>query len=113
MAEAAATVEWLVEHPPTWSWYTDYPPSEIDQESPIIGCVRDAVGDLALDPRGEGIDTTYDGALLTLFADTPSPAFGPGDLRRAHAVDEWIGVDELVLGARAYARAITAWCGVG
>ena len=28
----------------------------------------------------EGIDTTYDGALLTLFADTPSPAFGPGDL---------------------------------
>ncbi len=38
-------------------------------------------------------------------------AFGPGDLGRAHAPDEWIGVDELVLGARAYARAICAWCG--
>jgi acetylornithine deacetylase/succinyl-diaminopimelate desuccinylase-like protein len=35
---------------------------------------------------------------------------GPGDLGRAHAPDEWIGVDELVLGARAYARALCAWC---
>ena len=65
-------------------------------------------------PRGsprEGIDTTYDGALLTRLAGVPSPAFGPGDLGRAHAPDEWVGVDELVLGARAYARAICAWCG--
>ena len=112
VAAAAETVDWFREHPPEWSWYTDYPPSEIDENTPIIGCLRDAVGDLGIDPHPEGIDTTYDGALLTLFAQTPSPAFGPGDLRRAHAVDEWIGVDELVLGARAYARAITAWCGI-
>jgi len=59
----------------------------------------------------EGIDTTYDGALLTLFADTPSPAFGPGDLTRAHAPDEWVGIDELVLASRLYARAFVAWCG--
>jgi acetylornithine deacetylase/succinyl-diaminopimelate desuccinylase-like protein len=60
----------------------------------------------------EGIDTTYDGALLTLFAETPSPAFGPGDLTRAHAPDEWVGIDELVLGAKAHARALALWCGV-
>ncbi len=111
VAEAAAADDWLAAHPPTWSWYTDYPPSEIDPAAPIIDAVQAAGRDLGVDVRPEGIDTTYDGALLTLFADTPSPAFGPGDLARAHAPDEWIGIDELVLSARLYARAIVAWCG--
>jgi acetylornithine deacetylase len=112
VADEAALDGWLREHPPAWSWYTDYPPSEIDPSDPIIGAVQRAGSDLGLHPVAEGIDTTYDGALLTLFAETPSPAFGPGDLRRAHAVDEWVGIDELVLGARAYARVICEWCGV-
>jgi acetylornithine deacetylase len=112
VAEEADCDGWLAGHPPTWSWYTDYPPSEIPPDSPIVAAVREAASELGLDVVPEGIDTTYDGALLTLFADTASPAFGPGDLRRAHAVDEWVGIDELVMGARAYARVISAWCGV-
>jgi acetylornithine deacetylase len=111
VAEAAAADGWLAANPPTWSWYTDYPPSEIDPQAPIVSVVCEVAAGLGVDSVAEGIDTTYDGALLTLFADTPSPAFGPGDLRRAHAVDEWVGIDELVLGARLYARAIVAWCG--
>ena len=113
VADAAARDDWLAEHAPTWSWYTDYPPSEIDPAAAIIAAVREAASALGIDARAEGIDTTYDGALLTLFADTPSPAFGPGDLARAHAPDEWVGIDELELAARLYARAIVAWCGPG
>jgi acetylornithine deacetylase/succinyl-diaminopimelate desuccinylase-like protein len=30
--------------------------------------------------------------------------FGPGSLSVAHMPDEWISVDELVTGARIYAR---------
>ena len=112
VAAVAADDDWLAEHPPTWSWYTDYPPSEIDPGSPIVGVAQEAGRDLGLEVRAEGIDTTYDGALLTLFAETPSPAFGPGDLARAHAPDEWVSIDELVLGAKVYARAISLWCGV-
>jgi len=111
VAEAAAADDWLAAHPPSWSWYTDYPPSEIDPGAPIVGAVREAACELGVAVRPEGIDTTYDGALLTLFAETPSPAFGPGDLTRAHAVDEWVGTDELELAARLYARVIAAWCG--
>jgi acetylornithine deacetylase len=111
VAEAAAADDWLAANPPTWSWYTDYPPSEIDPETAIVSVVREAGRELGVDVRPEGIDTTYDGALLSLFADTPSPAFGPGDLARAHAPDEWISIDELLLGARLYSRAIVAWCG--
>jgi acetylornithine deacetylase len=111
VAEAAAADDWLAEHPPSWSWYTDYPPSEIDPASPIIGVVQEAVRKLGREARTVGIDTTYDGALLTRFAATPSPAFGPGDLGRAHAPDEWVGIDELELAARLYASVIAAWCG--
>jgi acetylornithine deacetylase len=111
VAGAAGRDDWLAANRPTWSWYTDYPPSEIDPETPIIEVVVDAARDLGVDAAPEGIDTTYDGALLSRFAATPSPAFGAGDLSRAHAPDEWIAIDELVLGARLYARAIAAWCG--
>jgi acetylornithine deacetylase len=112
VAAVSQADDWLAEHPPGWSWYTDYPPSEIDPGSPIVAVAQQAGRDLDVDVRAEGIDTTYDGALLTLFADTPCPAFGPGDLTRAHAPDEWVGIDELVLGAKLYARAISLWCGV-
>jgi acetylornithine deacetylase len=109
---AAARDDWLTEHPPAWTWATDYPPSEIDPGEDIVAAARAAAASLGIDAVPEGIDTTYDGALLTRLADVPSPAFGPGDLSRAHAPDEWVGVDELVMGARAYARAVSAWCGV-
>jgi acetylornithine deacetylase len=111
VAEAAAADDWLAEHPPKWTWFTDYPPSDINPKAPIIAIAQETGRELGVDVVPEGIDTTYDGALLTLFAETPSPAFGPGDLNRAHAVDEWVGIDELVLSARLYARAIVAWCG--
>jgi acetylornithine deacetylase len=109
---AASRDDWLSENPPAWTWATDYPPSEIDPGEEILAVTREAAASVGIDATAEGIDTTYDGALLTRLANVPSPAFGPGDLSRAHAPDEWIGIDELVLGARAYARAITAWCGV-
>jgi len=112
VAEADRADSWLAAHPPSWSWYTDYPPSEIDAATPIARTVQDVTRELGVIASVRGIDTTYDGALLTRFAGTPSPAFGPGDLSRAHAPDEWIGVDELVLAAQLYARVICAWCGV-
>jgi acetylornithine deacetylase len=112
VAEAALQDDWLAEHPPLWSWYTDYPPSEIDPLTPIVDVVRGAGSELGLEIGAGGIDTTYDGALLTRFADTPSPALGPGSLSRAHAPDEWVGIDELQLAARLYARTIASWCGV-
>lgn len=112
VAEGAGRDDWLAAHPPSFRWYTDYPPSEIDPGAAIVEVVRSSARDLGVDARLEGIDTTYDGALLTRFAGTPSPAFGPGDLARAHAPDEWVGIDELILSARLYARVIPAWCGV-
>ncbi|MDQ3103524.1 MAG: ArgE/DapE family deacylase [Actinomycetota bacterium] len=111
VAAAAERDPWLRSCPVKWSWATDYPPSEIDLDAEILSTVREATAPLGLEPRAVGIDTTYDGALLTRLAGVASPAFGPGDLSRAHAPNEWIGIEELKLGARAYGHAIVAWCG--
>jgi acetylornithine deacetylase len=107
----AGADDWLHAHPVEWTWATDYPPSEIDHAEAIVATAAAAARAVGGGGRLEGIDTTYDGALLTRLAGVPSPALGPGDLGRAHAPDEWIGIDELIAGARVYARAIVAWCG--
>lgn len=111
VSAAAAADDWLAVHPPRWTWYTDYPPSELDPTSPIVATVQAAARELGIEARVAGIDTAYDGALLTRFAATPSPACGPGELARAHAPDEWVAIDELIVCARLYARVLMAWCG--
>jgi acetylornithine deacetylase len=111
-AVEAARDDWLRAQGVEWTWATDYPPSEIDHGAEIVAVASQAARTVGAEGRLEGIDTTYDGALLTRLAGVPSPALGPGDLGRAHAPDEWVGIDELRSGARAYVRAIAAWCGL-
>jgi acetylornithine deacetylase len=108
---AARGDDWLVEHPVEFSWATDYPPSEIPPDHDIVRLAQSATAEvLGAEAALEGIDTTYDGALLTMLGGTVAPAIGPGDLARAHAPDEWIGIDELLDGARVYGRIICGWC---
>jgi acetylornithine deacetylase len=111
-AVEAARDDWLRAQGVEWTWATDYPPSEIDHGAEIVAVASQAARTVGAEGRLEGIDTTYDGALLTRLAGVSSPALGPGDLGRAHAPDEWVGIDELRSGARAYVRAIAAWCGL-
>lgn len=109
---ATAGDDWLEAHPLGFSWATDYPPSEIAVDHPIIATAQAAGAAIGHDVRVCGIDTTYDGALLSVLGDTVSPALGPGDLGRAHAPNEWIGVEELAASVRLYGRLLMTWCGV-
>lgn len=111
LRSAAEHDPWLAAHPIAFSWATDYPPSEMPLDHPIIAAAQATGAELGRDVRCVGIDTTFDGALLTVLGNTVSPALGPGDLDRAHAPDEWIGVSELTDAVRLYARLIAGWCG--
>ena len=42
----------------------------------------------------------------------PRSATAPGDLRVAHADDEYVLIDEVMCAARAYALLAMDWCGV-
>ena len=44
-------------------------------------------------------------------AGIPAISYGPGDLRQAHAVDEYVNVEEIVTATKTYAVLALAWCG--
>ena len=52
-----------------------------------------------------------DMGLLRGVGGIPTVVFGPGDIRRAHTVDEWVDVDEVLTCARAVAVAVLRCCG--
>jgi acetylornithine deacetylase len=112
VARACADDEWLQLHPPEWTWLLDYPSCEIDASSDIVRAAREAASAVGHQSRLIGLDSGYDGALLTGLYGIPSPAFGPGEIDQAHATDESMAIDDLVDAARAYAHLLVSWCGV-
>ncbi len=65
---------------------------------------RSAARALGLMPGGP-VDFWTEAALFA-GAGYPALVFGPGDIGRAHAAGEWVGLDELAGAAAAYARAL-------
>ena len=59
-----------------------------------------------------GLDSWHDAAVFTRRTGTPTISFGPGDIARAHTIDESVPVDELVDHAAAVALVLLRWCGV-
>lgn len=102
---------WLKGHPPAWTWLLDYPPYEVDAENPflahLLAAARSAGHSSA---HAVGLDSGYDGALLSTLYGITSLAFGPGDIQVAHSTDEFVAIDELVTAARVLSRLVISWC---
>lgn len=108
---------WLREHPPVVTWKLEWPPTEIDPEEDICKSVQDA-------HRRAAVGTTFEGpaqmqGLLGVCDTTwlkaqgiPSLVYGPGNIKTAHAADEYVLIDECVLACRTYALLAMDWCGV-
>jgi acetylornithine deacetylase len=112
IARAAALDPWLVEHPPSIEWLCDFPPKELDREHPLVGAVSEiAVKQGARDNKLVGFDTWADQVTLMKDGGIPCVCFGPGSIQNAHAVDEFVSVEELELCTRVYAALALRWCG--
>ncbi len=107
---AAAADPWLAEHPPTVSWAPEVPPSEVATSAPIAQLALAAGAAVGRPGRFAGLQNWFDGATFTR-AGTPSIALGPGALVRAHTVDEYVLVDDLVATAQALAVLALRFCG--
>jgi acetylornithine deacetylase len=111
IARAAARDPWLAAHPPRIEWSVDIPPAEVADDEPAVRLALEAAADLGRDGRPIGFDSWHDGATFTRFGDTPTVAFGPPSIATAHAVDESVAIDDLVVTAQAYALAALRHCG--
>ena len=102
---------WLAEHPPRFVWDGDVPPAFHEPDEPICALALDTMDALGL-PREIASGTTwFDGPTFSR-AGIPTIAFGPGDIRMAHAVDECVPLDELVRATQVIAVAAMRFCGL-
>ncbi|MEO8289697.1 MAG: ArgE/DapE family deacylase [Gaiellaceae bacterium] len=111
LLRSAAADPWLAENPPEVGFSTGVPAMEIDLDEAIVQTTLAATADVGRPGKPAGLDSWYDGATFTLYADTPSVAFGPGDIRIAHTIDEHVPVEDLVACSQGIAVAALRFCG--
>ena len=109
---AAATDDWLAEHPIGWQWEWEVPPAEIAADHPLVTTVLESAAALARPSRPGGLNSWHDAATFTLHGGFPTFSYGPGGMDTAHAVNECVALDDLVDLAAIVAVAATRWCGV-
>lgn len=109
---AASADPWLAEHPPRVRWLVDIPAAEVAPGEPIVAVALDAGEDVGRPGRRAGLDSWHDGVTFTRFGATPTIAIGPRSIDRAHTVDEFVPLDDLVDCAKLYALAAMRFCGL-
>lgn len=108
----AQTDPWLREHPPKIEWLLWWPPYDVPVDAPICKAVATAYESAMEEPvKYYGFAAVDDAAFLNR-AGIPAITIGPGDLRVAHAANEYVEIAELVDAAKIYALSIVEWCGV-
>ena len=107
---------WLREHPPEVEWKLNWPASVVSPSHPICDAVSEAHEQasegtrFAGRPPVQGFAAVEDASFLNAGG-IPAISYGPGDLRVAHADDEYVPIDELVAATQTYALLAMDWCG--
>lgn len=107
---ASAADRWLAEHPPAIRWDVDYPPAELDPSDPLPTAIADLLERQGIEARLRGLDTWDDTASL-IIAGIPAVSFGAGSNDQAHAVDEYVDIEQLRQHASLLTDLVTSWCG--
>jgi acetylornithine deacetylase len=108
---AVSADHWFDDHPLRWAWGWSAPPAEIPADHPVVGVALQAGADVGRCGSVSGMNSWHDAASFTLYGGTPSISFGPGDVRRAHTVDEYIDLDQLVDYVAAICLIAMRFCG--
>jgi acetylornithine deacetylase len=107
------TDEWLNENPPVLEWFEgQFESGQTDIKHPIIQSLSESyfqsTGDTSII---EGVTYGSDLRLFTNHAHIPAVLFGPGDVRLAHAANEYVEIEEVLLTIKIIANLIVDWCG--
>lgn len=111
VADAAAADPWLAAHPPTVTWPGGhFAAGRLEDGHPFGDEVRRAaVTAGAADPSLIGAPYGSD-LRQYAAAGIPTLQYGPGDIVNAHAIEESVGIQEVVDCAKAYAELILTRC---
>ena len=111
----ASQDDWLREHPPVVAWWgARYEPAAIPSDHPLVSALAGSFEAVAgRRPAVRGMPYGADMHLLVHQGRTPTVLFGPGDVRRAHAPDEFVPIAELEAATRTLALTMLRFCAAG
>jgi acetylornithine deacetylase len=111
--EAAQRDAWLRKHPPILEWWgAQFEPANIDADHPIVTTLAAAHQSVTGQrPVLRGMPYGADMRLLVNVGNVPTVLYGPGDIRRAHAPDEFVSLRDLAAATRALVLTILRYCG--
>jgi acetylornithine deacetylase len=112
--QAAADADpWLRDRPPTVEWWgAQFDPASTDPAHPLVQTLAGAHQAVSgADTVLRGMPYGADMRLLVHVGDTPTVLYGPGDVRRAHAPNEFVPINELATATKALILTILRFCG--
>jgi acetylornithine deacetylase len=83
-------------------------PSDVSTEAPIVRSLSDAIQAEGTELSIEGMSAWTDAAILNDVG-IPSVCFGPGDIRHAHAPEEFVPISEIDTATRVLTRVARDW----
>ena len=99
-------------------WKLSWPASDIPVDHPITQAIASAhtqaaEGQTRFDPAPnfQGFAAVCDAAFLNIEG-IPAVVYGPGNLLVAHAMNEYVEIEEVIQSTKAFAIAAMDWCGV-
>ncbi len=113
---AAQLDPWLRDNPPELTWHLSWPGYEQPWDAPItqtmVAAHAAVTGVHQPDPTPDH-PSNFGAACDSTFYQRegiPSIVYGPGELRIAHGMNEFVLVDEITVAAKALAVAALQWC---
>lgn len=113
VAQAASADPWLVAHPPRIEWFEgQFESCTTPVDHPLLTTLAAAHRQVhGVDPAIEGVPYGADLRLFVNHAGMPGVLYGAGDVRLAHAANEWVNIDDVTATVKTIAGVVVAWCG--
>ena len=113
IAQAANDDDWLCRNPPRVEWFEgQFEPGLTPSDAAIIGELAAAHSDVCgRQAQTHGVPYGSDLRLFTNNGGMHAVLYGPGDVRVAHSLNEYVPLDEVRGVAKVVARVIANWCG--
>ncbi len=100
---------WLRDNPPKVDWSYDWPPFRIEKEHPLTKVVATSYEAVLKKPAKYQSWQPVSDARWYQDAGVPSILIGPGDYRVAHALNEYIELDQILPALKIYALTVMDW----
>ena len=110
---AANQDSWLRENPPSVEWFEgQFEPAQTTLDSEIVSTLKKFHSDVhGGNPEIHGVPYGSDLRFFTNNAKMPAVLYGPGDVRVAHSLNEFVPIREMISVAKVVALTIVEWCG--